>query len=120
MKSPKSPPMPAGSFDGVRRARLFPKTLESALSFATATSLRKRGFGERNLVRDWASIIGPELASHTFPIKLAAPSPKSPMTLYIKASGPFALMVQHSEPRILERLSLYYGRVMAQRIIILQ
>jgi hypothetical protein len=118
-KSP-DPGKPTGPFDAVRRARLFPKTMESALGFATAESLRKRGFGDRNLVRDWASIIGPELAKHTFPLKLAATGPKGPTILYIKAAGPFALMVQHSEPRILERVALYYGRDMAQRIMIVQ
>lgn len=107
-------------YDRVRRAWLFPKTLEGALNFSTSESLRKRGFGERNVVRDWASIVGPELAKHTFPLKLAMLGPKGPCALYIKASGPFALLVQHSEPRILERLSLYYGRSMAQRVMIVQ
>jgi hypothetical protein len=107
-------------YANVRRARLFPKSLEQALSFSTAQSLRKRGFGERNLLRDWANIVGPELARFTQPLKLAATGPKGPMTLYIKASGPQALYVQHAEPQILERLALYYGRTMADRVLIVQ
>lgn len=112
-----APPSP---FSRVKRARLFPKTLENALNFSTLESLRKRGFGERNIVRDWATIVGPELAKHTFPLKLASTGPKGPMMLYIKAPSSHALFIQHSEPRILERLALYYGRSMAQRIVIIQ
>ncbi|MBY0354108.1 MAG: DUF721 domain-containing protein [Rickettsiales bacterium] len=120
MKKPPRSNAAPGPFDKVRRTRLFPKTLESALYFPAAESLRKRGFGERNIVRDWAQIIGQELAQHTAPLKLARQGQQGPMALHIQASGAYALLVQHSEPRILEQLSLYYGRSMAQKIVILQ
>lgn len=118
-------PLPAksgqsGDFSDVRRAWLFPKTLQSAVQYPTRETLRKRGFGERNILRDWASIVGPELAKHSSPLKLMSTGPQGPMVLYIKASGAFALLIQHSEPRILEKLSLYYGYTVAQRISISQ
>ena len=116
----KAPANPDSPYANVRRTWLFPKTLENAMGFSTAASLKRRGFGDRNIVRDWASIVGPELATQTFPLKLAMLGPKGPCALYIKASGPFALIVQHSEPKILERLAIYYGRSMAQRVIIVQ
>ena len=119
--APSASAAPASPFAHVRRARLFPKTLQDAVSFPTAASLKKRGFGERNLLRDWPAIVGKEMARHCTPLKLApAPGPLNECRLYIQAPGSYALILQHQEPQILERLTLYYGRTIAHRIVIVQ
>ena len=106
----KTYPERTNRFNNVKRASMFPKELSSALTLSLESALKNRGFGEHDIARHWADIIGEELAEHCQPIKLIRRSKtQAEGRIYIRASGAHALELQYNEPVILERLSAFYG-----------
>lgn len=87
----------------------------------TKLALGKRGFAEADLVGRWAEIVGPETARLALPVKLRLPRPKSEAakgavapnvaggTLTLRCSPAASLELQHLKPRILERITTYFG-----------
>ncbi|NQW09230.1 MAG: DUF721 domain-containing protein [Alphaproteobacteria bacterium] len=72
--------------------------------------LRKRGFVEGRIVRDWASIVGPELAGVCAPEKLAfARDRRGGGTLTLRVVSGRALELQHRTPQLIERLNAHFG-----------
>jgi hypothetical protein len=77
---------------------------------------RRQGFVDHRLVTDWATIVGPEMARDTLPLKLDRRS----RTLTLKVRPTAALAVQHEEPRLLERIDAFFGRRVAHRLRLVQ
>lgn len=102
-----------------RRSRLA--ALASDVPGLTRLALGKRGFAEADLISHWATIVGPDLARMAVPVKLRLPRPKAPAqdtgiapnipggTLTLRTSPAASLEIQHQKPRILERISAYFG-----------
>ncbi len=80
-----------------------------------------RGFTTREIVTQWETIVGPELADVTAPERLRWPrqasardDPDAPesyesATLHIRVEGPIAIEVQHLAPQIIERINQFFG-----------
>ncbi len=80
-----------------------------------------RGFTTREIITQWATIVGPELAQVTSPERLRWPRQSSAQTesgvqesydsaaLHIRVEGPIAIEVQHLAPQIIERINQFFG-----------
>lgn len=102
-----------------RRSRL--SALASDVPGLTRLALGKSGFAEADLISQWATIVGPDLARVAIPVKLRLPRPKAPAqdagiapnvpggTLTLRTSPAASLEIQHQKPRILERIAAYFG-----------
>ncbi|MFP4126951.1 MAG: DciA family protein, partial [Alphaproteobacteria bacterium] len=87
-------------------------TVAAALMAAVLDApTRRQGFTDHRLLTDWASIVGPDLARDTVPMKLDRRS--RALTLKVRPSA--ALAVQHEEPRLLERINAFFGTTVAHR-----
>ncbi len=86
-----------------------------------APLLGKRGFGEAQLVTDWAAVIGSELAGRTSPEKLSFPrGERREGTLRLRVASGYALEVQHREPVLIERINAFFGYRAVARLVIVQ
>ncbi|GLK80344.1 DUF721 domain-containing protein [Methylopila turkensis] len=97
-----------------RRAAALSELAPKALGPAVA----RQGFAGAEIVARWATIVGPEIAACSVPVKLSAPprgqapDPDAPpplSTLLIRVEGAFALEVQHRTPDILARVNAHLG-----------
>lgn len=77
---------------------------------------RRQGFADHRLVTDWAAVVGPEVARDTLPVKLDRRS----RTLTLKVRPTAALVVQHDEPRLLERINAFFGTTVAYKLRLVQ
>lgn len=83
--------------------------------------LRKRGFAEGRIVRDWAAIVGPELAMVCAPDKLGFPrGRRDGGTLTLRVVSGRALELQHLAPQLIERLNVHFGWAAVERIALRQ
>ncbi|MEM0899212.1 MAG: DciA family protein [Pseudomonadota bacterium] len=82
-----------------------------------------------DLISQWRTIAGDELADHCAPIKLkwarrashaVGDAAEKPATLIVSASGVWALKVQHSTGEIIARVNAYFGYAAISRIAIEQ
>jgi hypothetical protein len=70
---------------------------------------RRRGLAEARLLTEWATVVGPLLATRCHPIRLSPRSDGRGGVLVLHVNGAAALELQHSEPQILERINGYFG-----------
>ena len=75
---------------------------------------RARGFAA--LRRDWADIVGPEFADVVWPERLETPHGKRPAALVVKVVSGAALLLQHEEPRLVERINSFLGDAAVGRL----
>ena len=101
----------------MRKSQRSRSTIQIAFALRAVTQkiIRKRGFGSPGIINDWSAIVGPHLADYTLPEKLGRNG-----TLRIRVAGPIATEIQHLEPQILEKVSVYFGYRAARRISIIQ
>src|SRR4051794_32906804 len=90
------------------------KPLSVLLSDVFSDAYAKQGFAARELVTRWAEIAGPEVASHSEPLKIQWPRPvegqaQEPATLVLRVEGPTALEIQHASDVILQRVNRFFG-----------
>ncbi len=91
-----------------RRGRMRPIAAE--LPGLIGKPLGRRGFGEGGLIKDWAAVVGEEVARHAKPLKLAFPrGERRDGTLILRVRGSFAIELQHMAPQLLERINGYLG-----------
>lgn len=97
--------------DGVsakRRGRAI--AIGAAVEPLLAPTLRRRGFIETRVARDWPAIVGQSLAAETVPIRLTFPKgERQDATLHVRVTGPMALELQHLAPVVIERINGYFG-----------
>ena len=70
---------------------------------AAGRAFSRKGFARARVITDWAEIVGKHLARHCQPLKIAGG------VLTVRVTPSHALMVQHMEPVILERIGTFYG-----------
>ena len=93
--------------------------LASMLPRVTAPIFKARGFAEAGILTDWPAIVGPHLARHTMPEKIAfARGARSAGTLHIVTESAFAPELQHLEPQVIERINGYFGYGAVARLLI--
>lgn len=94
-----------------------PRPIGRAVPGVAGKALGKRGLAFGTLITDWASIVGHQLSLRTAPDRLAFPRGKrEEATLHIRATGAFALELQHLEPQIIERINGFFGYRAVARI----
>ncbi len=82
---------------------------------------RSRGFINHEILSRWGDITGPETAQQSVPIKMVFPrGERMHAVLHLKVTPAHALMVQHNEPRIIERINGFFGYSAVSRIRIHQ
>jgi hypothetical protein len=90
------------------------KPLSALLGDVFSDAYARQGFATRELVTRWAEIAGPEIATHSEPIKIQWPrpvegQPQEPATLVLRVEGPVALEIQHASDIILQRINRFFG-----------
>jgi hypothetical protein len=87
-----------------------PSKVSELLGGAAGAALRKYGFAEERLITHWQALLGEALGTRTLPVRLRfAHGQRHGGTLFIRASGPTALEVQHLAPQIIERINGFFG-----------
>ena len=83
--------------------------------------LAKRGFAQSQLLTEWDSVVGVQIADLVRPLRLSHAA-KEGMggTLTLGVLGVRALEAQHMEPTIIERVNAHYGYRAVARIRLAQ
>ena len=76
----------------------------------TRPAIRKRGFAQGEILRNWADIVGPRLAGVTAPERVQYSKKQGQgARLCVRVGGAAALELQHAGPQIVERINTYFG-----------
>lgn len=92
----------------------FPRPLADLLRKTVNEGFARQGFASGELVTQWKTIAGAEIAAHCEPIKIQWPRPvhdqePEPATLVLRVEGPAAIEIQHLSSVILERVNRFFG-----------
>jgi hypothetical protein len=92
----------------------FPRPLADLLRKTLNEGFARQGFASSELVTQWHTIAGAEIATHCEPIKIQWPRPvhdqePEPATLVLRVEGPAAIEIQHLSSVILERVNRFFG-----------
>lgn len=77
--------------------------------------LGKHGFGEADVLMHWPEIVGADLAGRCQPLRLQwrrrqeGGKAVEPATLIVRVEGASALMLQHMEANVVEKVNTYLG-----------
>lgn len=92
-----------------------------------APILGKRGFAEAEIVLQWATVVGEELARLSVPVKLSFGLPggaegpsRTNGTLQLRVAPGTAIEFQHLEPVIVERINTFFGYRAVARLALRQ
>jgi hypothetical protein len=97
------------------------RAIAAELPRIAAPVLGRRGFAEGQLIAEWPSIIGEDLAEKVTPDRLTfAHRERRDGTLRLRVAPAVALEVQHREPQLLERLNAFFGYRAVARLMIIQ
>ncbi|MBN1783736.1 MAG: DUF721 domain-containing protein [Alphaproteobacteria bacterium] len=103
-----------------KRYERGPRTFSLGLSKIIKTVGGKYGFSEVDLIQNWQTIVGPEFADLTVPMKLSLP--KSSGTggiLKIRLLSPsVATMLSHQLPAIREKINVFFGHNAVTKIVL--
>lgn len=103
------------------RARAgLPRRLAALLPGVTRKALERFGFAYADLLGQWPTIVGPELAAHAVPERIRwprrvddsdreRPGRRTGGVLVVRVDGPMAVEIQHRAPLIAERINAFYG-----------
>jgi hypothetical protein len=81
---------------------------------------RRRGLAEARLLTEWPTIVGPELAARSQPVRLSHGPDRAGGVLSLHVAGSAALELQHSEPQVLERINGFFGHPAVARLHLIQ
>jgi hypothetical protein len=109
----------------MKPSRSFPRPLSELMGATLSDALKRQGFASTEIIARWAAIAGPEIASHSEPIKINWPRQANedtaePATLVLRVEGPAALEIQHLSTVILERVNRFFGWQAIGRIALRQ
>ncbi len=83
----------------------------SLLSGFTHGAFARRGFREPQLLTEWSAIVGPDLAARCQPEALLRSG-----TLRLRTDGATALLMQHMELQICDRIAVFCGYRAVKRL----
>jgi len=106
-------------------SRSFPRPLSELLGATLNDVMKAQGFASTEIISRWADIVGPEIATHSEPLKISWPravgdEAPEPATLVLRVEGPAALEIQHLSAVILERVNRFFGWQAIGRIALRQ
>jgi hypothetical protein len=105
----------SGTDSGGERGFGFRAAGASAAKIVGPIVARHGGGVLARLKSHWAAIVGPELATATWPEALARGG-----TLKLRVAPAKALEVQHRTPLVIERVNLFFGRAAVTRLALVQ
>ncbi len=91
-----------------------PRGIAALLAPVLRPAFRKRAPAAAQLLADWPTLAGPDLAARAAPIKFAAG------TLTLACSGPTAMELQLNAQALISRLNLGLGNAMVERLRFIQ
>jgi hypothetical protein len=87
-----------------------------AVSKLAAPIVARRGGGILvRLKSEWPAIIGPDCAAVTWPMALGRDG-----VLKLRAASTAALELQHRAPLLIERINVFFGRLVVTRLVLVQ
>lgn len=99
----------------IRKFRMFAEPVHASINKIATPILKKQGI-EAALLKHWRDIVGNELADACQPVKLTVPKGKKSGVLTVEIHPSHALIAQHMQSVILEKLAVYYGYRAVERI----
>lgn len=105
---------PGGSGNARRRWR--PTAAGALLPAVLDRATRRAGFADARLLADWPTIVGPEVAAVSLPLRLD----RRTRCLVLLVRPTAALLLQHQEPQLLERINTVFGSTVAWRLQLVQ
>lgn len=102
------------------------KPLSKAVSGISRTSFVRRGLQEGTLLQDWAHIVGPQWSNKVHPLKIRFPSQGTDTpkrlegTLYVQILSGAAVLFQHIEPAVIEKVNTHLGYKAISRLKMVQ
>lgn len=87
---------------GAKRGRV--RRIGSLVGRLSGRAFSQRGFREASVLTEWRHIVGPTFAARCVPESLRRDG-----TLVVRADGATAVMLQHIEPQLRERIATYFG-----------
>lgn len=101
--------------------RGFMRAIASEVPRIAAPILGKRGLAEAQLIAEWASIMGADLAENVSPDRLSFQrGERRDGTLHLRVASGFALEIQHREPQLIERINAFFGYRAVARLHLVQ
>ncbi len=89
------------------------QTLGKHFQTLTREAFSRHGFAQGDLLANWASIVGDDLAAHCQPEKIKWPygmdAKTGGGTLHLRAAPGRALDIQYQIPRLLQRVNQFFG-----------
>lgn len=102
-----------------RRGSLFPRALGDVVKKATQPLMDKQGKLYGALLRDWATIVGPERAKTTRPQCLKWPNQNAEgAILHLDVAAAIAPELAYETEQLLEKCARYFGYRAINRIVI--
>ena len=103
------------------RRRGYLRAIAAEVPKIAGAALGKRGFGEAQMVTQWETVVGAELAAEISPERLVfSRGERRQGTLRLRVSSAFAIEAQHLEPVIIERINGFFGYQAIARIVLVQ
>lgn len=98
-----------------------PRRLGALVSRVAKRSAGRRGLPTAEILTNWRSIVGPELAPLTVPERVTFPRGAGDGgTLKIRVAAGFGPVVAQQAPRILARINTYFGYAAIARVRLVQ
>ena len=96
--------------------------LSARLPGVAEQALGRRGFADGALVADWSKIVGSDLARASEPLRLSFPNQRERTdgTLLLRVEPAFALILQHLQTQLLERVNGFFGYRAVKHLRLLQ
>jgi len=103
---------------GAKRKGSGLRPLADSLQKVTRRSLGRQGLGQGGLLHDWPDVVGPQIAAVCQPRRLSFPNRerRSDGTLTLRVAPGQAVLLQHIEPQIRERVNGYLGYAAVARL----
>ncbi|MCW9032910.1 MAG: DciA family protein [Rhodospirillales bacterium] len=108
--------------DDLMTTKYGPRRISKVAETLTKPIFKKRGFGEAAILNEWETVVGPEIAHHSCPERLAkSRDQERGAVLHLRVgNGAYATQLIHQEPQLIERINGYYGYKAIERIKIIQ
>lgn len=97
------------------------RALAGEVARIAAPALKERGFASAQLIAQWTSVMGADLAGKITPDRLSFPrGERRDGTLRVRVAPGLAPEVQHRSPLILERINAFFGYGAVSRLVLVQ
>tara|TARA_Y100000590_G_scaffold42171_1_gene44903 strand:+ start:345 stop:818 length:474 start_codon:yes stop_codon:yes gene_type:complete len=85
------------------------QTLSNFLPDEVKKILKKRGFAELELLKNWGNIVPKKYVYLIYPIKIKANSQKEGARLVLKVDPSIAFAVEHEKEKIIQKINSFFG-----------